>query len=265
MLIDFHTHAFPDKLAEKAIPKLAAIGGIESLGNGTIASLLSHMDASGVDRAVICNIATNPHQQPKVNDFAIETNKTQPRLYALGSLNPDSDCIASEARRLADAGIRGIKIHPDYVGALVDDPKMDPIYRACVENNLFVVTHSGWDFISPDHIHCTPERILHVLEKYPSLRFVAAHMGANQLWDDVERLLIGKNIWIDTSLVTLSKLDRDQCRRMILNHDPEKILFGSDYPWCGEGDTIGYLKSPELDAALMRRIYGDNALALLEG
>ena len=90
-------------------------------------------------------------------------------------------------------------------------------------------------------------------------------MGANQLWDDVERLLIGKNIWIDTSLVTLSKLDRDQCRRMILNHDPDKILFGSDYPWCGESDTIEYLKSLELDAALMRRIYGDNALALLEG
>ena len=36
MIIDFHTHAFPDKVAEKAIPKLAGIGGIDCFGDGTV-------------------------------------------------------------------------------------------------------------------------------------------------------------------------------------------------------------------------------------
>lgn len=180
MIIDFHTHAFPDRVAEKAIPKLAGIGGIDCFGDGTVGSLVSRMDEWGIDRAVVLNIATNPKQQTNVNNFAIEINTNHPRLYALGSIHPDSENIAEEARRLADAGIRGIKLHPDYMERPIDDEKYDAIFRACLENDLFVISHCGWDFISPDFIHCTPERIVKVLEKFPALRFVAAHMGANQ-------------------------------------------------------------------------------------
>lgn len=263
MLIDFHAHAFPDKVAEKAIPKLAGIGGIENVGNGTIRDLLAKMDAWGVDRSVILNIATNAHQQTSVNNFAIETNASQPRLYALGSLHPDSGNIAEEARRLSDVGIRGIKLHPDYVTTVVDDPKFDPIYKACLENNLFVVTHAGWDFISPDFIHCTPERILHVLEKFPGIRLVAAHMGSNKLWDDVERLLIGKNLWIDTSMAVCLGMDRVQCERMLKNHDPEKILFGSDFPWFRPCDAYEYINSLDLSAGLKENIFSKNAIRLV--
>lgn len=263
MIIDFHTHAFPDKVAEKAIPKLSGIGGIEPCRDGTVSSLLAGMDAWHIDRAVILNIATNPKQQTNVNNFAIEINSTSERLYALGSINPDSDNIASEARRLADAGIRGIKIHPDYMGVTVDDGKFDAVYRECIDNDLFVVTHSGWDFISPDFIHCTPERICRVLEKFPALKLVAAHMGANKQWDDVERLLIGKNLWIETSLAPMFELDGSQCARMLKNHDPDKILFGSDCPWYRMDSEAAYVESLELSDALKRKLYYENALALL--
>ncbi len=263
MLIDFHTHAFPDKVAEKAIPKLAGIGGIEPYGDGTVPSLLSRMDEWGVDRAVILNIATNPKQQTNVNNFAIEINSTSDRLYALGSLNPDSDCISAEARRLKDAGIRGIKIHPDYMERTVDDEKFDEIYAACAENDLFVVTHSGWDFISPDFIHCTPERLLKVMEKFPSLKLVAAHMGACRQWDEVEKLLIGKNIWLETSLAPVFDFDRGQCARMLKNHDPDKILFGSDFPWYSSALEYEYVDSLDITDELKRKIFSENAISLL--
>ncbi len=263
MIIDFHTHAFPDKVAEKAIPKLAGIGGIEAYGDGTVSSLISRMDEWGIDRAVILNIATNPKQQTNVNNFAIEVNSNYDRLYALGSLNPDSDNIAEEARRLADAGIRGIKIHPDYMGVLVDDAKFDPIYKACIENDLFLITHSGWDFISPDLIHCTPERILNVLKKFPELRFIAAHMGACKQWDEAERLLIGKNLWIETSLAPMFGLEPVKYARMLNNHDPEKILFGSDFPWYGMNLGHEYVESLGLSDELMKKICSENAIKLL--
>ncbi len=263
MIIDFHTHAFPDAVAEKAIPKLSGIGGITPFGDGTLKSLLLRMDQWQVDRAVILNIATNPKQQTNVNNFAIEVNSSQDRLYALGSLNPYSENIKEEARRLAKAGIRGVKIHPDYMGVLVDDPKFDAVYEACIDNGLFVVTHSGWDFISPDLIHCTPERILNVITRYPELKFVAAHMGACRLWDDVERLLIGKNLWIETSLAPLMKLDPVKCARMINNHDPEKILFGSDFPWYSMKLEREYVDLLGLSCELTRKIYSENAIKLL--
>lgn len=263
MIIDFHTHAFPDKVAEKAIPKLAGIGGIDAYGDGTVSSLISQMNEWSIDRAVILNIATNPKQQTNVNNFAIEVNSSSDRLYALGSLNPFSENIAEEARRLAGAGIRGIKIHPDYMGVLVDDEKFDPVYKACIENDLFLITHSGWDFISPDLIHCTPERILNVLKKFPELKFIAAHMGACKLWDEAERLLIGKDLWIETSLAPMFGLDTIQYARMLNNHDPEKILFGSDFPWYGMNLEQDYVESLGLSEGLKRKIYSENALSLL--
>jgi len=264
LTIDFHTHAFPDAVAAKAIPKLAGIGGIDCFGDGTIRSLEERMREWGVDRAVVLNIATNPRQQTNVNNFAIEINTNHPSLYALGSIHPASDCIASEAKRLRDAGIRGIKLHPDYMETPIDDEAYDPIFAACVENDLFVVTHSGWDFISPDFIHCTPERIVRVMEKFPSLRLVAAHMGANQQWDEVERLLVGReNLWIETSLAPMFHLDKGQAVRILTNHDPSRLLFGSDFPWYRMDEERAYLESLALPAALWEKISSGNALQLL--
>ncbi len=263
MLIDFHTHAFPDALAEKAIPKLASCGNIKNVGNGKISDLISHMDEYHVDFSVVLNIATNPHQEHKVNDFAIECSRHE-RLYSLGSLNPDSENIFSEAKRLADAGIKGIKLHPDYMGHTIDDEKFDPIYKAAVENDLFVVAHAGWDFYSPNFIHCTPERIVKVTNKFPDLRFVAAHMGGNRLWEDVERLLIGRrNIYIDTSLAAPFDLDMTAAKRMIEAHDPECVLFGSDFPWFTPKDSLEYLTSLGLSNELFEKICSRNAIKLL--
>lgn len=263
LIIDFHSHAFPDALAEKAVPRLSACGNIKNVGNGKVPDLITHMDEYGVDYSVILNIATNPHQEHKVNDFAIECSKN-PRLYSLGSLNPYSENIKSEAKRLAEAGIKGIKIHPDYMECAIDDPKFDAVFEAAIENDFFVVTHSGWDFYSPDFIHCTPERIVKVSEKFPDLKLIAAHMGANRLWDSVEKLLIGrKNIWIDTSLAAPFDLDKAQAKRMLLAHDPDHILFGSDFPWFTPKESVEYLESLELPESLMKKILSENAIKLV--
>ncbi len=261
MIIDFHTHTFPDEVAKKAIPKLTAASGLECQGDGTASNLISRMDEWGVDRAVVLNIATNPKQQTNVNNFAIELNKNE-RIYALGSLNPFSDNIKSEAKRLRDNGIRGIKIHPDYMGLPIDDEGYHEIFTACIENDLFAVTHSGWDFISPDLIHCTPGMLAKVIKKYPDLKLVAAHMGANKQWDEVEKLLIGKNIWFDTSLAPIFGLSKEQAERILKNHDSDKILFGSDFPWCSMKRELEYMGFLDISHELRRKIYSENALRL---
>ena len=84
MLIDFHTHAFPDFLAQRALDSLSKDIASAPLTDGTVAGLLSSMDAWGVDRAVICNIAARPGQTENVNAFAVETARAYPdRLFPL--------------------------------------------------------------------------------------------------------------------------------------------------------------------------------------
>ena len=50
MIIDFHTHIFPDKMAEKTISFLSEKGGIPSFSNGTEAGLIDKMKEAGVDK-----------------------------------------------------------------------------------------------------------------------------------------------------------------------------------------------------------------------
>ena len=62
MVIDFHTHCFPDKIAERAIGKLSYVsGGLKYYSDGTVDGLKKNMAAENVDAAVVLNIATNEH------------------------------------------------------------------------------------------------------------------------------------------------------------------------------------------------------------
>lgn len=61
-IIDFHTHAFPDALADGAVKVLQQKGGIAVHLGGRISSLLESMDRLGVEKSVVCSIATKPSQ-----------------------------------------------------------------------------------------------------------------------------------------------------------------------------------------------------------
>lgn len=140
MLIDFHTHAFPDKLAERALGTLAARVRMTPETNGSISGLLSCMEHCRVDLAVVCNIATNPRQMTNVNNFAIETLQThKDRLTPLGSINPTSEGQAEEIERLHKAGLLGLKLHPDYMGFRIDDPIYDIIFDTAAQFGIFII------------------------------------------------------------------------------------------------------------------------------
>ncbi len=90
MIIDFHTDVFPDKVAAKALPKLAAgSGGMEPVYDATVDGLESFLSKNGIDKAVALNISTNTHQQKSVNDFAVSLLKSD-RIIPFGSVHPDS-------------------------------------------------------------------------------------------------------------------------------------------------------------------------------
>jgi Predicted metal-dependent hydrolase of the TIM-barrel fold len=58
-------------------------------------------------------------------------------------------------------------------------------------------------------------------------------------------------------------LDKRKAERMILNHDPEKILFGSDCPWCGGNASCDYMNSLSLPSKIKEMILHKNAEKLI--
>lgn len=129
MLIDFHTHAFPERIAARAVGKLSHdAGGLVPQTDGTLASLKEQMRLDGVDISVVHSIATSPKQQANVNSFAIEMDR-DPAIVAFGSVHPDAPDALEELERIHAAGLKGVKFHPEYQCFYVDDEKMRPIYK----------------------------------------------------------------------------------------------------------------------------------------
>ena len=266
MIIDFHTHCFPNALAPRAMSRLAATASTISISpttDGTARGLLESMRAAGIDRSVVCNIATNAHQMRKVNDFAIETLERFPSLIPLGSLHPHGESLEDELARLTSAGITGIKIHPDYVGIHIDDPDFEPVFALCEAKGVFVITHAGLDPISPEHIYCTPERVRRVMEKFPLLKLVVAHMGGYHCEEDVLSLLCGQPVYIDTSLLSHRPERQNELRRILLEHDSDRILFATDTPWADAASEISAIHAMQLPQQLEDKIFSENAISLL--
>lgn len=261
MIIDFHTHVFPDALAPRAVANVAKIGGIPPHTDGTRDGLRASMARNGIDASVALQIATKPSQNHTVNEWAIQENS--PDLVFFGSVHPAGPDWRDAVDRLADAGIRGVKFHCDYQGFFVDDDAARPVYERLIEKGLVLVFHGGIDIGFPDNVHMTIDRTLHAYET--TLRFgtaVLAHMGGWGLWDRVESDLAGTSFYFDTSY-TEGFLPDGQFRRIVEKHGADRILFASDSPWEDQSASLAHVRrlgfAPDVEEAIL----GGNASRLL--
>ncbi len=265
MIIDFHTHIFPDALAPKALASLQATAGLEVVFDGTASGLVELIKRDGVDRAVVLNTATNPRQVDKVNGFALETYKSFEALIPFCSLHPMTENPFEVLSDLKNKGIKGIKLHPDYVGVEVDDAAFAPALEAASELGIPVVIHAGYDPVSPNKMHATPTMIARVLERYPKLRLVVAHLGGVNRWDEVVSVLCGReNLWLDTAFCCERiGITKEQGRRIFDRHPHDRILFGSDAPWASPSEVLGFVYSLGLSEDSLELILHKNVESLL--
>ena len=262
MLIDFHTHAFPDKIAERAILTLADKAKLPYFTNGTVADTDEKMKDWGVDMRVMLSIATNPKQQTNVNNFAIEVN-ARDNVIAFGSVHPQSEDALCELERIKAAGLCGIKLHPEYQEFFIDDEAVYPIYEKCIELGLVITFHTGKDLGYPDSLRATPDRILHVAERYPDGKFVLAHFGSSMMEDDVLEKLAGKIPYYMDTAFSAGYISPEIALKIIRKHGADKILFGSDCPWASSRETFDFISSLGLTDGEKDKIFFTNAMKLL--
>ena len=261
MLIDFHTHAFPERIAARAVQKLShASGGLLPQTDGTAAALKAEMAKDGVDISVVQNIATNPTQQHKVNDFAMELDR-DPALVAFGSVHPDAPDAIQELDRIHAAGLKGVKFHPEYQQFYADDEKMKPIYRKISQLGLITLFHAGHDYGFPPPYHAMPEQMLRALKWFDS-PVVAAHWGGLGCGAEVLEKLCGKNLYFDLAF-GCGAMARDTAQAILDRHGPDRLLFGSDMPWHRPSWELRLLDTLDISPEDRDRICFRNARALL--
>ncbi len=262
MLIDFHTHAYTDALAERAMSTLMHTADIAAYTNGTISDLSEKLTSWNIDYGVMLPIATKPSQQKKINDWAAEVNGG--RIISYGTVHPYAEDLIEEIHRLKDLGLKGIKLHPDYQGVYLFDDKMHPLYKEAELLDLPIIIHMGYDPVCPFERHAMPYHLLEVAEKYPKLKIIGAHMGGMKSWEEVYYYICGiKNIWLDTSY-TSGEIVKDIMLKIIKKHGADRILFGSDLPWHKPEMELALIEELGLSSEEKEKIYYKNAVDLLK-
>ena len=274
MIIDFHTHVYPDALAERIMAALSRFDGVEAHTTGTLNALRDSMKRAGIDKSVILPVNTRKGQFDSITKFAQYINETFEEFISFGGIHPDDEDITVKLKFLKDNGFKGIKLHPDYTETFIDDERYIRIVAEAKKLGLLVITHAGKD---PAYsvIHCPPDRGVKMLSKVNELVpseepfFIFAHLGGNRLLHDVERYLVGQNCYIDIScsfsdIGSFSQSTDEDIIRVIKNHGVEKILFATDSPWNGQKEYIERFKQLDgLSDIEKEMILGTNAQKLL--
>ena len=261
-IIDIHTHIFPDEIAPTTIKYLEEEANTKAYLNGTISDLKSSMKRAGISISVNQPISTKSSQVQPINNWVKQIQDEA--ILSFGTIHPQFEDFKNEIKRLKEWGIKGVKLHPDYQKFHPDDESMFPIYESLRENEMIVLFHAGIDIGLYPPVHATPQRLAKVLDNFPGLIIIASHMGGYKLWDDVEKYLVGRDIYFDTSYV-IDYMEIDRFVTIMKNHGFDKILFGTDSPWKDQADEVKKISVLNIPQEIQLDIFWGNAKGLLNG
>ncbi len=264
MIIDFHTHVFPEKLALGALKVLADRAKIEPATDGTADGLAISMMLAGIDMSVTLPVITNPAQFESTNRFAASLD-SRPYIAAFGAIHPDCDDVKGKLKNIKELGLKGIKIHPDYQDADIDDPRFMHIVDCANDLGLWTVTHAGIDVGLPEAMRSTPDKIANLLDAVKPDRFIAAHMGGWKGWDTVLERIAGRGVYLDTAFCFNGSMDEETFLELVKANGADHILFATDCPWSDQRHDVRLLQSMDgLTERQKNDIRYKNAARILE-
>lgn len=277
MIVDFHTHTFPDKIAPMALNRLQTMSHNAVFTDGTVLGLLDSMEIAGVSHSVILPVVTNPDKASHINDISIQA-QGHPSLIYFGGVHPDTPNADAELKRISDSGVKGIKLHPLQQGTNIDDIRYLKILEQCGKLGLIVVLHAGADPGFPGQERVTPKMIRYALDQVGDVKLVAAHMGSLMYWDTVPEYLLDTSVYIDTSFALgkmaqteenyyteeqLQLLTEEHFCKLVDLFGKERVLFGTDSPWNRQIYTKKQIDCLPLSQDVKDHIFYKNACTLL--
>ncbi len=262
MVIDFHTHAFPDAIAKRAIDGLVEKCGriYEPCHDGTVNSLINVMDDFGVDISVLQPVVTKPSQVKSLNEWA--KNAQNKRIISFGGIHPATDDYKRDIDFVCSLGLKGIKLHPEYQDFVVDDDNMLKIYDYALSKGLMILFHAGYDPAFPPPYKSSPKQFANIMKQMKGGTIIAAHLGSAKMWQDVEKYLSGTGIYIDTSM-GFKYYPHDLFLKIVEGVGEDNILFGSDSPWSKAGEELKIFEKLSISQDIKEKILYKNAKRLL--
>ena len=226
-IVDCHCHVYPEKVAAKAVAGIGAFYDLKMNEDGTKATLQKEAAAAGITHSIIFSVATKPTQVRSINEFiAAEVAASNGTMTGLGAMHPLSEDMEGDMAHLLSLDLRGVKLHPDVQGFCIDDERCMQIYALCERAGIPVLLHTG----DRRYDMSNPNRLRPMVERFPKLTFISAHLGGYSVWDDAIRDLRGyENLYFDCSS-SFAFMSVDRARELITAFGADHVIFGTDYP-----------------------------------
>lgn len=225
MVIDCHAHIYKKRMAEKAVKAVGEFYEVSMNGTGVTDELVQLTETSPIKKFVVNSVAITPSQVKRLNDFvAAECEQHPDKLIGLGALHPDMENIGEEIDRIISLGLKGIKLHPDTQSFDADCDNAMKLYEQ-IEGRLPLLIHCG------DHRydHSHPRRIANIIDAFPNLTMVAAHIGGWSIFDQAVPYMKDRSCYMDISSV-MPFMSHEKAWEYFRMYGADRLLFGSDFP-----------------------------------
>ncbi len=258
-IIDFHTHIYPQKVAQKATDSISKFYELEGGGMcGTAEQLIERGDIAGISEFVILPVAIKPDHVRSINHFITEQVAENPRFYGFGTVHAEMENICDEVEYITSKGLLGIKMHPDTQLFNIDDERLFPMYEM-IEGKLPVIFHTG----DPRYDFSHPARLRRVLDKFPKLEVIAAHFGGYSMQETAYKYLKDTKCYFDISS-SLMFMKQGEAEQYINAYGAERMLYGTDFPLWDPVVEVKRFLSLDISDDAREKIAYKNALSILE-
>ncbi|MCL5959621.1 MAG: amidohydrolase family protein [Chloroflexi bacterium] len=278
MIIDFHTHTFPDEVRKDRGRFMKNEDWFRTLYDNPRArtaapeDVIESMDEAGVDKAVLLGFCWSQHENcVEHNDFTIEAvHKFPDRFIGFASLQPKAGKRAvAEIERCVSAGLRGIgEWNPSGQRFDLNEDReaIDPVVEAAIHFGIPILIHTT----EPVGHHYKGKggaelgHVYHLAKQFPDLRLVCAHWGGGlpfyELMPEVAES--SRNLYYDTAASPF--LYRPSIFRIVPHIiGIRRILFGTDFPLIGHTRFLNEIRSQHLPTDTREAFLGNNARAIL--
>lgn len=255
MKIDIHAHLWPAGMTTQALNEYFAGRGLDPAGVLTAKGIIAAM-APQMELCVIAALAMQAGHTNKdlasVNTYVLEQIRfSGGKLAGLCTVDPFGGRESADMLRkyIKQDGFKGLKLHQNIQCFFPNDERLFPVYEELQALGKPVLFHTGGIGIKPlqdkySDLACIEE----VACLFPKMPILLGHAGRGK-YDDVA-LMLRKHahMYADVSAnfaklpgaehLPLAELIR---KVKIWTGGTGKLLFGSDYPFYGEEQTLELL------------------------
>ncbi len=256
-IIDFHTHIYPDKIAERGTQSTCDFYGLTTDLVGNAKTLKDEGKKAGISKFVLLPVALKPEQVRHINTFTAEVIQANEEFYGFGGMHPDVENPEDEINAIEEMHLLGVKIHPDIQHFAIDDKRMYPIYEM-LEGRMPLFVHCG----DPRYDFSRPEKLRKILDDFPRLTAIAAHLGGWSLFENAYQCLKEKSCYLDVSSSIMFDSPTN-IKKYITGYGPDRILFGTDFPLWNPKTEVERFLSLGLSDEYNEKILWKNASKLL--